>query len=173
MADYSDERVRHLLVNDLADNLGNLLMRVTSRRLVLPGVDLAIDYDKLPLARGQASEEDSDLIETLQQLSHSVGMAYDNYEFGVGLETVMACLRKVCLGHPLVPFANSLCLSRSPPLFVCVSLFVSLSLSDPSLSLSLFLSLSLSLVLSVALSLFLSDQQVCGPSSAVVTCATL
>ena len=99
MADYSDERVRHLLVNDLADNLGNLLMRVTSRRLVLPGVNLTVDYDALPLAGEQASAEDIDLVESLQHLSHSVGVGYDNYEFGVGLEAVMACLRKVCLCH--------------------------------------------------------------------------
>ena len=95
MADYSDERVQHLLVNDLADNLGNLLMRVTSRQLVLPQVRLTVDHDVLPLWGRKALQEDCDLLEALQQLPRTVGVAYDNYEFSVGLEAIMACLRKV------------------------------------------------------------------------------
>lgn len=97
MVDYSDERVRHLLVNDLADNLGNLLMRVTSQRLSPPGIRLTVDCDALPLAGGRALQEDRDLLETLQELPHIVGVAYDSYEFNVGLEAVMSCLQKVSL----------------------------------------------------------------------------
>ena len=72
--DYSMERLVHMVNSDLADTLGNLLLRISSKRLI-PGIaDSGLQYhqrDMFPLAgcsEELASAKDLELISQLHKL---------------------------------------------------------------------------------------------------------
>ena len=74
-SDYSEDRVRALLNADLADTLGNLQLRVTSRKLHPQGPGVSFSTELFPLGdseRGghgvRAGEEDYTLVNNLIDL---------------------------------------------------------------------------------------------------------
>ena len=97
--DYSDDRVAAVVNSDLADTLGNLLLRVTSHKLHQPNSELKLHPQLFPLDRGGSpwDEEDHRLVEKLVELPEMVGRCYDRFEFGQGINSVMETLHQVSL----------------------------------------------------------------------------
>ena len=75
ISDYSEERVGAILNADLADTMGNLLQRVTSRKLNIQGPSLSFSTELFPLGESQrekasvrAGNEDYTLVNRLIEL---------------------------------------------------------------------------------------------------------
>ncbi|XP_064383251.1 methionine--tRNA ligase, mitochondrial-like isoform X2 [Halichondria panicea] len=92
--DYSEKRVVSLLNSDLADTLGNLVQRVTAKKLH------ASKKSSISQAQWRAAwclvsgAEDFVLLERLRKLSESVAEHYENFEFNKGIMKVMNCLHQ-------------------------------------------------------------------------------
>ena len=94
--DYSDDRVIQLLNADLADTLGNLLLRVTSHKLHPKGCVIKLHQHLFPFENTKIwSNEDCQLLEFLRNLPNVVGKYYEMYEFGRGINEIMESLYKV------------------------------------------------------------------------------
>lgn len=74
MTDYSEERLSQLLNADLADTMGNLLQRVTSKKLNPRGSPLKFSAQLFPLGgqtggtETRARKEDYALLSSLEEL---------------------------------------------------------------------------------------------------------
>lgn len=97
--DYSESKVVHYLNVELADTLGNLLLRVTGK-VVNPGqVFPKFHSDLFPLTKTKegfcrASADDYEFLESLQRLPALVDNHYRSFLAYKGLEEIMSCLRQ-------------------------------------------------------------------------------
>ncbi|XP_038049947.1 methionine--tRNA ligase, mitochondrial-like [Patiria miniata] len=98
--DYTDEKVLKLLNVELADNLGNLLSRVTGKALNPAQVFPQFHAELFPWPQtytttsGRASSEDYALVSALCRLPESVDVHYNNFEAYKALDEIMSCLRQ-------------------------------------------------------------------------------
>ncbi|KAL5493508.1 hypothetical protein EMCRGX_G014699 [Ephydatia muelleri] len=88
--DYAEQRVAELLHSDLANNLGNLLQRVTARKLHPWG-----EHSEKAFRSGDLHLQDNttrELVTTIESLPGLVDKHYEAFEFNKGISCVMDCL---------------------------------------------------------------------------------
>ena len=85
-----------MLNADLADTLGNLLLRVTAHKLHPKGCVIKLHPHLFPFENTKIwSNEDYQLLEFLRNLPNVVGKYYEMYEFGRGINEIMESLYMV------------------------------------------------------------------------------
>jgi methionyl-tRNA synthetase len=96
--DYSEERLVATTNADLPNTLGNLLQRISTPRLNPGGPRLQFHPELFPTFEGsnfhgspecRASDEDFELIRSLQNLPDIVKRHYDSFDFNKGIAAVM------------------------------------------------------------------------------------
>ena len=85
---YVQDQLVNYINNDLANILGNLLNRLTSK-----GVNLNQNF--YPICTEFKSQEAEDLVKSLENLVDKVEIHFENFEFYRGIEEIMDTLRKV------------------------------------------------------------------------------
>lgn len=107
-ADFSEQRIMSLLNDELADNLGNMLNRVTGIKINPSQTYPSFYLDHFPLGgppQGRVTVEDYKLLNTLSTLTDEVTDLYDDFKFGIGITKIMECVQLVCCKpSPINPY---------------------------------------------------------------------
>jgi len=79
--DYSDTQVEEKTFADLADNLGNLVNRITSQKLN--------QNQCWPEPNDSLTTEDKEIVQAVEKLPETVQLHFDNFEFQKGLTVIL------------------------------------------------------------------------------------
>ena len=91
---FSHKRMASYLNAELANTLGNLVGRITSKSINVNQVVPQIDFDEDSNCLNELSK---DLIEQVKQLPELVKNHYHNFNYYLGIDAIMDCLRKTNL----------------------------------------------------------------------------
>lgn len=95
-SDFSEQRITSLLNYELADNLGNMVNRVTGVKINPLQTYPCFHLDLFPLSgptpQGRAMAEDYKLLNTMSTLTDEVTDLYNDFKFGMAITKIMECV---------------------------------------------------------------------------------
>lgn len=95
-SDFSEHRIISLLNYELADNLGNMLNRVTGVKINPSQTYPSFYLDLFPLSglpQGRVTVEDYEFLDKMSTLTNEVTNLYDNFKFGMAVVKIMECVQ--------------------------------------------------------------------------------
>ncbi|XP_065898244.1 methionine--tRNA ligase, mitochondrial-like isoform X2 [Dysidea avara] len=98
-SDFTENRITSLLNTELADNLGNMLNRVTGVKVNPSQTYPPFHIDLFPLnatssPQCRAGSEDYELLNTMNNLTDEVSKLYNDFKFGMAITKIMECVQQ-------------------------------------------------------------------------------